>query len=244
MRTLVFGANSDQLSDEVEKRPELELVDSAPDVVISYGGDGTLLKTELQWPGIPKVPIRNSLRGNRCIPHAWREVIGRLAKGQLCANEYVKLECAVTHSGQSEPTCYLTAINEFNVHNAHINTAIRFKVWIDEEPYLREMEIVGDGLVICTPFGSTAYFNQITHGVFFTGLGIAFKYTGEHTNHMVLPEETAIRVGVIRGPAMLAFDNAVEYFELNEGDEIRVRKHDHPAVLYTWDQLRYPTDSF
>ncbi len=244
MKTLLFGAQADDLRPEIEKHPELTLVQSRPDVIVCYGGDGTLLSAELRWPGIPKVPIKNSRRGERCIPHPPEAVIARLAHDELCRTEYGKLECAVYQSGHDEAMCYLTAMNEFNLHNGRINAAVRFMLWLDDEPYEDGAEIIGDGFVVCTPFGSTAYYNQITRGVFFEGMGIAFKYTAQHTNHHVIPDHITVRARITRGPAVLAFDNCPDYFNLDQGDELVIRKYVQPAVLFTWAPMSRPSDAF
>ncbi|MBI5092548.1 MAG: NAD(+)/NADH kinase [Candidatus Hydrogenedentes bacterium] len=244
MRTILFGAQAETLTGEIGKHPALELVDTAPDVIICYGGDGTLLSAELKWPGVPKTPIRNSRRGVRCIGHAPARVIERLAQGRLFRTAFTKLECVMRSPGANPVTGIPHAMNEFSVHSGRINSAVRFKLWINDEPYESGIEIIGDGFVVSTPFGSTAYFNQITRGVFHTGLGVAFKYTSEHTNHMVVPDTSVIRVEITRGPALIAVDNAQEYHEMNEHCGLVIRKSDQPAILYTWDAMTHPSHSY
>ena len=244
MDIVLFGAEAHELEKKASAVQGINVVPAAPDVVVCYGGDGTLLTAELRWPGVPKVPIRNSRRGQRCIPHPPGQILERLAKNDLVRCEYTKIECVVHRQADANPFCFLTAMNEVNVHMAHINLAVRFSLWLNDEPYASGKEIIGDGFVVCTPFGSTAYFNQITRGFFYAGLGIAFKYTAEHTNHLVVPETTVVRVHISRGPARLAFDNAPEYSEITEGDELIVRKHPHPAVLLTWAPMSHPSDDF
>ncbi len=243
MRILLFGAEASRLRPELEKHSELEVVDDRPDTVVCYGGDGTLLAAELRWPGVPKVPIRNSRRGHWCIPHSPQAVVQRLAKGSLVRTEYMKLECAVRH-GDEEPLCYLSAMNEVNVHMGRINSAVRFKFWLDDKPYDEGAEIIGDGFVISTPFGSTAYFNQITRGVFYQGIGLALKSTTHYTSHVIAPENTVFRVLITRGPAVLAFDSSPEYFNLRRDDELTVRRDPRPATLLLWETLPYQTDEF
>jgi len=244
MRIVLFGAEADELRSVVARHPLLEIVEADPEAIVCYGGDGTLLTAERRWPGTPKVPIRNSQRGKRCIAHPPEQVIERLAVGGLAQTAYLKLGCLIRHAGQTEPGLYLSAMNEFNVHMGRINSAVRFRMWLNDEPYAEGREILGDGLVVSTPFGSTAYFSHITRGVFHTGIGVAFQNTTEHTNHVIVPEETAIRVVITRGPAQLAHDNAPECLSLEEGHELAVMRHSEPAIMLTWESMVYQSDEF
>jgi NAD+ kinase len=243
LKARLFGEQADMLRDELGA-DAIQFVEDDPDVVICFGGDGTLLSAELAWPGVPKVPIRNSRRGIRCIPHPPGEVLECLAAGKLIPTRFMKLECAVRYKGSEEPVCWLTAMNEFNAHMGLINSAVRFKLWLNDGGYQNGHEIIGDGFVVSTPFGSTAYYNQITRGVFHKGLGVAFKATADHTDHLVVPEDSTIRAVITRGPAVLAFDNAPEYFDLDEGDELTIRKHEQEAVILTLDPIQHPCDVF
>ncbi len=244
MKTLLFGAEADVLRVQFEQYPAFKLVDIDPELVVCYGGDGTLLNAELRWPGVPKVPIRNSRRGHRCIPHPPDKVIERLANHTLTRHEFVKIECRVLLDADKSPVHFLTAMNEFNVHMGNINSAVRLKVWVDDEAFAGGDEIIGDGVVVSTPFGSTAYFNQITRGIFYAGFGIAFKNTTELTSHLVVPDTVTIRVLITRGPAMLAYDNCPDYIKLDEGDMLTMVKHATPATLLTWEPMSHPTDAF
>ena len=237
MNITLYGAEAAKLRPLVEEHPSLHLVNDNPDVVVCFGGDGTLLASELRWPGVPKVPLRNSRRGIRCISDPPAEVIQRLADNTLVPKEHLKLQCTVKHAAPDHADNTLMAINEFNVHKGRTNASVRFQMWFDGKPYGTETdhEIIGDGFVVCTPFGSTAYFNQITRGVFWAGIGVAFMYTNEQTNHLILPEDAVIRARITRGPAILAHDNSSEYIDLDEGDELTVVKSDQIAVLLTTD---------
>lgn len=235
MNITLFGAEAEKLHPLIDAHESLTLVEKDPDVVVCFGGDGTLLASELKWPSVPKVPLRNSRRGIRCISDPPEKVLELLANGQLIRKEHLKLECTVHHSDPEHTDTQFLAINECNLHMARTNSSVRFQVWFDDKPYGTDHEVIGDGFVVCTPFGSTAYFNQITRGVFWCGMGVAFKYTSELTNHLIVPDDTVIRARITRGPAILAYDNSSEYVEMIEGDEIRVSKHDKPAIMLTTD---------
>lgn len=235
MRVALFGNEAEALVPHFERFPGLEIAESDPDVVVSFGGDGTLLAAELRWPGLPKVPVLNSRLGHRCIHHPAGDVIEALARGRMVSNGYTKLECLVNHPepGSVDPDFTLSCLNEINVDMGRINSAVRFRLWIDDEPFDGGAEIIGDGFIACTAFGSTAYFNAITRGIFQKGIGIAFKSASRQTNHLVVAEDVTVRFVITRGPALLAFDNSVDYVSLMDNDELIVRRHPQGAVILT-----------
>lgn len=237
-RVALFGEESEKLKPLLLQHANLELVATKPDVVICYGGDGTLLAAEMEWPGVPKAPILNSRRGHRCIPHAPEEVFRALVGNALVQNTYMKLACAVFTGRQQKTTDFqLTCLNEINVHMGRINSAVRFKLWINDEPFDNGVEIVSDGFVVCTAFGSTAYFKAITKGIFTCGMGIAFKATTYPVNHLVLPQDAEVKFQITRGPATLAFDNSTEYVALERNDTLFIKKHCQSATIMTCEPV-------
>ncbi len=237
-RLRLFGSQSDDLLPLIAHYNNLMVVEKNPDVVVCYGGDGTLLAAELQWPGVPKAPILNSRRGHRCIPKSPEEVIAALAGNALVRNVYTKLECSLyTARRKGTPDFALTCLNEVNVHMGRINSAVRFKLWINGLPFENGVEIVSDGFVACTAFGSTAYFKAITKGFFTEGIGVAFKATTHPVNHLIVPESAEILFKITRGPATLAFDNSMDYLELDLGDRLSIRKRPQGAVILTCEPV-------
>lgn len=233
VRVLLYGKQADSLEPLLSKHENIFRVNEQPDVVICYGGDGTLLSAELRWPGLPKIPILNSRRGHRCIPHPPEEVFSKLAEGSLRRNVYTKLEGYIQRKKGVSNGTPMVALNEFNVHMGRINSAVRYRLTINGYAYEDGLEILGDGFVICTPFGSTAYFRQITRCLFTQGIGVAFKSTTEHTSHLVLPETVEVSFEILRGPAVLAFDSAQQYSSLEAGDILLAHRHAHGATILT-----------
>jgi NAD+ kinase len=92
-------------------------------------------------------------------------------------------------------------------------------------------EIIGDGVVISTPYGSTGYYRAITDSFFEIGIGVAFNNSTEQSDHMVLREESKIIVKIIRGKAVAYGDNNPEEIVLDDGDEILIKKYKNPAKI-------------
>lgn len=237
----LYGADVEKILPDIERYESLHIVEENPEAIVCFGGDGTLLSAEMKWPGVAKVPIRNSRRGIRMLDRSAKDVLRRLANGRLVRTEFLKLACAVRCQGTE--TSFM-AMNEINVQLGRTSSALRFKLWIDDEPFEKGVELIGDGFLVSTPFGSTAYYQQITRGIFYTGLGIAFKFTGELINHLVIRETSVIRAEVTRGPCTVLHDNSPDSQVLFEGDELVIRKDSQVATLLAWETLRRPSEEF
>ncbi|MGH2571558.1 MAG: hypothetical protein ACRDGR_10045, partial [bacterium] len=200
----------------------LEAVVEDPDVILTHGGDGLLLGSEREWPGVPKLPLRASRHGRKCEPHQIEDALDRLIRGDLGRRTFLKLR------GQAQGQT-LVGLNDVVVHNAQPTSGVRYRVWIDDQEFSHE--IVGDGVVVATPFGSTAYYRSITRGTFRVGIGLAFNNSIEQVDHLVLSEESVIRVRITRGPAIVVADNNPHVVPLEDGDEAVIRRDDGEAVL-------------
>jgi NAD+ kinase len=132
----------------------------------------------------------------------------------------------------------MIALNDICLHRTICSSAVRFRIWLDEELYANQ--IVGDGLVIASPFGSTGYYRSITNSFFQSGIGIAFNNATESVNHLVVNENRKIRVQVIRGPAILTADNDPEEVPLEAGDEITVHRHHDLTTILGLETFRCP----
>jgi NAD+ kinase len=241
LKVVVRGRFLEDIIPLIEKKG-IKIVNENPDLIITHGGDGALLGAEREYPGIPKFPIRDERTAPLCEEHSGCDrQIDSLLTGRLKKTEIMKL-CGKCKGGA------LKALNDIFIHNQDPVSAIRYKVWIDGRPY--GDEIVGDGAGVATVHGSTAYYRSITHSVFKIGIGLAFSNSTELTNHLVLPENSKIRVVLTRGPAVLVADNNPNKIELKKGDAVEIEKGEEKAVLYGLDafmclkcrKLRHPRD--
>lgn len=229
-RTLVYGRNIDDLIPLLPK--DIELVKDDPELVISYGGDGSLLGAERTWPGVPKIAIRDYRHNPKCSEHSERQVISLAVNNKLPPRHLIKLE-AFDEKGRR-----LEVINDIVIHNADPRSAIRYAVMIDGRPFPHQM--VGDGVVVATTFGSSAYYKSITGSVFYTGIGLAFNNSTEPMDHLVLSDESVIEVIITRGPAVLLGDNSPQQFIINEGEKVTIKKSITTATIHGIDIFRCP----
>ncbi|MDK2973009.1 MAG: kinase [Candidatus Sumerlaeota bacterium] len=227
MRALLVGQDLDLIAPAL-LQAGLEIVDHNPDVCVCHGGDGALLGAERDYPGIPKVPLR------RRPPEATPPIEDYVALLRRVARS----ESPVSHLNKLEATCgpfRLLALNDVLIHNVNVTAAVRYRVEIDGVEHFGE--IVGDGLVAATPFGSSAYYRSITDSVIHVGIGLAFNNSTEPVNHLVLSPESTIKVTITRGPALLAADNNPLVVPLSEGDVVRIRQAEQMVEVWEINDL-------
>ncbi len=199
-----------------------------PDLVVTHGGDGTLLEAEHKYPGVPKFPIRDQRSAKLCDIHQYEKQIEMFLNDELKKTSLIKLsgEC----NGQK-----IIGMNDIFLHNVDRGSAIRYQVLIDDELYATD--VVADGVGVSTVHGSTAYYRSITHSTFRVGIGLAFSNTTEVTNHIVLPEESIIKIQVTRGPGIVLADNSPDRIKVSEGDELIIRKSPETANIVGLDKF-------
>ncbi|MEK7127687.1 MAG: hypothetical protein AAB838_03115 [Patescibacteria group bacterium] len=236
MQILLYGRYGEfpKELEQVVKNYGFEIIDPAaggmttPDVVVTYGGDGTLLGAERDWPGIPKLPLKNSDHCHLCYDIPNEKLLGRLVRGELKSKEYFKLEATVDDKK-------IIALNDIVIAHKFPNNAIRFT--LAPSPYPLE-PYIGDGLVIATPFGSTGYFYSVTKTAFTTGIGVAFNNIhNADIREKIIDENEEIKVKILRGPAVLAADNDPNLVDLTPSAEIIIKKSTQTAKILTLTEV-------
>lgn len=205
--------------------------DDDADVIVAYGGDGALIGAERDFPGKLKLGLRRDASCVKCEKHKDRAVLERLAAGRAKPERFAKLDA---RCGKVR----LTAMNDVIFRNADARSAVRFTVALNGATVTEE--VIGDGVVIATPFGSSAYFRSITHLTFRTGVGVAFNNCTDFQPHLVVDESDEIVLTLTRGPATLAADNDPRQFPMKTGDRLVVRRASRPVRLLFPDALRCP----
>lgn len=197
---------------------DIDIDNNQPDFVITYGGDGTILRAERKYPGIPKITIRKSERGFKCdyTELELEDVLIKIDDGTYKIREEKKLE--TTFQGRK----YLS-LNEVQVHNSSPIKALRFSIYMDSLPLFEN--IIGDGAVIATPFGSSAYFSSVGGKKFDKGIGIALNNPyNVKSEHIIIDSDFGpeINIKILRDDGLLLFDNDDNIIKTKGGDDIKV----------------------
>ncbi|PVX24107.1 MAG: hypothetical protein CW691_08640 [Candidatus Bathyarchaeum sp.] len=199
-----------------------ELVEENPDFIVCYGGDGTVLFSEREFPEVPKLIIKTS-KACRMYDYALsdlRELLCKIKAGNYKIHSEYKLETVA--KGKQ-----LVGLNEIQVHLKLPIYAVRFSLSVDGKRY---DDLIGDGVIVATAFGSTAYYKATGGKSFEAGIGISFNNLHNTTaKSFVVPEDSVVKLTVTRGPAWLLADNNESFVELDDGDTVTVKKSNSVA---------------
>ena len=120
------------------------------DIIISYGGDGTLLDTFQKFPNKTILPIRNY---DRCNIHN--------DNFNFFDTNYVNIKPIIDLKFNDKN---LFGISEMVIRNSNVSKAIRFNLKINDQIYAEN--IIGDGIICATSLGSSGYFKSVTNTIF------------------------------------------------------------------------------
>ena len=203
------------------------------DVMIPYGGDGTLLEAVQLLPNssIPVVGINCGRLGYLTADNGEgiEELLERIAVGNISYQRRDMLRI----SGDVMCGGHCLALNEVAIHR-HGATMISIETFVDDN---RIATYHGDGLVISTPTGSTAY-SLSAGGPVVDPMCNCFILSpiAPHNLTMrpvVVPNNITItlRLHSRGGEAFLSADNRT--YSLSDGAEIKLQRAEEQLILAT-----------
>ena len=217
-----------------------------PDFVVSYGGDGTILYAERLYPEIPKIAFRNSVICEKCslsntpqihnasqkvyCESCLKEAVQKLKDGKFKILEFQKVEgVAYYHKKGKIHSKKLVGLNDVQIHNSNHFHAVRFDFCLDG--VCLEGEIIGDGVVVSSLYGSTAYFRAISRKTFSKGFGIAFNNPLTPIRPIFPKDGFKAEAHIQRRNAELVADNNPEMIALRKGDKVVFRPSKEKARI-------------
>lgn len=204
---------------------DFELVENDPDFVVCYGGDGTVLFGERKFPGVPKLIIKTS-GACRIYDYTLNDLprlLSRIKAGDYKIHSEMKIETEA--KGEN-----LVGLNEIQVHLKLPIYAVRFSLSVNGKKY---DGLIGDGVIVATPFGSTAYYRATGGKSFKEGIGVSFNNLhNSDVKSFVTHENTILKLIITRGPAWLLADNNENFVDLEAGDAVTIKKSKSTANFF------------
>ncbi|RZP22133.1 MAG: NAD kinase [Burkholderiaceae bacterium] len=124
------------------------------------------------------------------------------------------------------------ALNDAVVNRAAISNMVELDVWV-ENSFLHSMR--GDGLVICTPTGSTAYALSVNGPIIHPQLScfglVPIASQALSSRPISIPADMEITVVIKNGPGTVLHCDMQTFTELQDGDRIVVKKSIHKAKM-------------
>ncbi len=198
-----------------------EIVDENPDFAVSYGGDGSILYTQRRY-SVPVLAIKKSriCHEYEILLDDFVKSLEKIREGKFEIQKELKIEAKTNEK-------ILVGLNEIQLHNPLPTSAVRFSVQVDG----RFMDnLIGDGAIVATPFGSSAYYQSTGGKPFKKGIGISFNNLYEKKiESFVVPEDSKIILKIIRGPGLVLTDNNENFIEVFNNDEIMIKKSKEAA---------------
>lgn len=146
-----------ELRDSIESY-EIGHICANADMLLSIGGDGTLLSVARQSYGsnVPILGINSGRLGYLTIalPHEMDKIIPRIKSGDYAIRQHLMLEGYVQESMRLEIMRPLVALNEFLLSRAGFSSMLEIEASIDGVLFNHYRL---DGLLVATPTGSSAY---------------------------------------------------------------------------------------
>ena len=210
-------------------------IDGTFDAILSFGGDGTMLRT-VDLVAAADVPVLGVNCGQMGYltgvePAALDDALERLRTGDFAVSERTVLAVRVESLG---PVAGLwTALNEAVVEKPHPGRLVRFEVVINGAPFT---SYAADGVIVSTPTGSTAYSFSVGGPIVSPRLAcLLMTPVSPHMlfdRTLVLDDTDALELHVIERPAVLTIDGR-EVGELEPGAVVRCGCGPHPARMIT-----------
>ncbi len=205
----------------------------APELVVSLGGDGTMLRAVQRahvW-GAPVLGVNLGQMGylTEVDPEGLETAFERFVGGDYAILERMMLQVALPQG----PT--VPALNEVVIEKIEVGHTIRFDLWISGNRFLT---YAADGLIVATATGSTAY-NLSARGPIVSPRLRAMLVT-PISPHMLLdralvlePSDT-ISIELAPGPPAAVVVDGIRRGMLEPGDKVSCSADEVPARLVSF----------
>ena len=213
------------------------------DIAVVLGGDGTLLAAArtIQKRRIPILGVNLGGLGflTAITLDELYPMLENILRGDYRTDERMLLEAKVWRGG--EVVDQLTVLNDVVINKGALARIIELKTSVDDE-YLTTFR--ADGLIICTPTGSTGYSLSAGGPIVYPSLqSIIITPICPHTltnRPIIVPQETTVSVTLCSNEeeVLLTLDGQVG-FRMEEADRVEINKSEDYITL-----IRVPSKGY
>src|SRR3954454_181202 len=202
------------------------------DAIVVLGGDGLMIRAANSYPEIPLLGINFGNVGFLALIERrdWPRAIDALLAGAYSVQQGSTLQATLIREGSSVPQGW--AINDVVVRSGM--RMVDIEIYIDGH-YVNTYP--GDGMIVATPHGSTAYCMAAGGPILTAGvLGFAIVPISCHSpirTPFVVPEESIIEMVVVNNHESLLIIDGRELDRLQQWDVVRVESGEESFRLVT-----------
>ena len=220
--------------DATEGGPDPKLAAEGLDVIISLGGDGTMLRS-VALAAPRNIPVLGVNLGNlgyltTVEPEELGEACELLRSGDFLLDRRMLLEITLERAGGARES--FLAMNEVVVEKTSDGHTIFLGVTIGKDQFLT---YAADGIMVATPTGSTAYNLSLRGPIVSPRLrALVMTPIAPHMlfdRTLVIEPELAIRLEVLRDRETVVIVDGERVAHLTPGDAITVRESPFDASM-------------
>jgi NAD+ kinase len=208
------------------------------DAIVVLGGDGLMIRAANSYPEIPLLGINFGNVGFLALIERrdWPRAIDALLAGEYAVQQGSTLQATLIREGSSVPQGW--AINDVVVRSGM--RMVDIEIYIDGH-YVNTYP--GDGMIVATPHGSTAYCMAAGGPILTAGVkGFAIVPISCHSpirTPFVVSEEAIIEMVVANAHDSALILDGREQTHLERWDIIRVSRGDHAFKLVTLESTNF-----
>lgn len=202
------------------------------DAIVVLGGDGLMMRAANTYPDVPLLGINFGNVGFLALVERrdWQEALDALISGHFAIQEGATLQAAVQRRGATIDQGW--AINDVVVRAG--SRMIDLELYIDNN-YVNTYP--GDGMIVSTPHGSTAYCLAAGGPILTAGVrGLAIVPISCHSpirTPLVVSEQALVELVLANDREASLVQDGRENFELRHMDVVQVRLGEHRLRLVT-----------
>ncbi len=220
---------------------ETKLKDGATaDLLLVLGGDGSILRAARRYPGMPILGINFGQVGFLAVVEQsdWQRSLDRVLAGDCIIRDEAAIDVAVHRADRQDREALGWFMNDVVVRSR--GPMLHIELYLSGN-FLNVYP--GDGLIVATPLGSSAY-NMAANGpILLDGLqALAVTPICCHSPlkvSLVAPLSADIDLIVARGTEGILWIDGAETTSLNVGDTVEIRNSPHHVRLVTFPETTY-----